>query len=394
MMQQKTKTVADTYSELSHVELIEAGAPYFNRLIRLIQGAMDSIHIQTYIYDDDVTGHLIAEALTDAIKRKVHVYVMADGYASRALSQSFIDKMRKTGIHFRVFESIFNSKNFYFGRRLHHKVAVFDARYALVGGINISDHYNDLPGKPAWLDFALYVEGEIAKQLCGLCWMIWNGDTRNRDFKNYEAKPLTTPVAVETPGSVRMRRNDWVMHKNEISATYIEMLRHAQSHITILCSYFLPGKVIRRQMLHAIQRGVSIRVIAAGRSDVALSKYAERWLYDWLLRNGIELYEYQKNILHGKIAVCDDKWMTIGSYNINNISTYASIELNLDVHNPSFAKEVRETLENIISSDCIQITSVHLIQNKNIFKQFARWLSYQLIRITFYLFTFYFRHLN
>jgi cardiolipin synthase len=184
------------------------------------------------------------------------------------------------------------------------------------------------------------------------------------------------------------------MHKNEISGTYIEMLRHAKSHITILCSYFLPGKVIRRQMLHAIQRGVSIRVIAAGRSDVALSKYAERWLYDWLLRNGIELYEYQKNILHGKIAVCDDKWMTIGSYNINNISTYASIELNLDVHNSSFAKEVRETLENIISSDCIQITSVHLIQNKNIFKQFARWLSYQLIRITFYLFTFYFRHLN
>jgi len=96
--------------------------------------------------------------------------------ASQVLSQSFIDELRKTGIHFRFFESIFKSKYFYFGRRLHHKVAVFDAKYALVGGVNISDRYNDLRGKQAWLDFALYVEGEIAKQLCGLCWLTWNGD--------------------------------------------------------------------------------------------------------------------------------------------------------------------------------------------------------------------------
>jgi len=212
------------------------------------------------------------------------------------------------------------------------------------------------------------------------------------DLKNCEAKPIAIAIPVEDRSSVRMRRNDWLMHKNEISATYIEMLRHAQSHTTILCSYFLPGKVIRRQMVHAIQRGVSIRVIAAGRSDVALSKYAERWFYDWLLRNGIELYEYQKNILHGKIAVCDDKWMTIGSYNINNISAYASIELNLDVRNSSFTKEVRGTLEKIIADDCIQITRQHQSQNKNIFKQFVRWLSYQFIRIIFYVFTFYFKH--
>ena len=189
-----------------------------------------------------------------------------------------------------------------------------------------------------------------------------------------------------------MRRNYWVRRKNEISATYIEMLLKAQTQVTILCSYFLPGKVIRRQMVHAIKRGVSIRVIAAGPSDVMLAKYAERWLYDWLLRNGIELYEYQKNILHGKIAVCDDRWMTIGSYNINNISTYASIELNLDVRNPVFAKEVREKLEEIIVNDCIRITPGQHIKTKNIFKQFIRWFSYEFIRTVVYVFTLYFKH--
>jgi cardiolipin synthase len=172
------------------------------------------------------------------------------------------------------------------------------------------------------------------------------------------------------------------------------MLRNANKNVTILCSYFLPGNVIRKQIVYAIKRGVSIRVIAAGRSDVVLAKYAERWLYDWLLRNGIELYEYQKNILHAKIATSDDEWMTIGSYNINNISTYASIELNLDVRDPGFAKNVRQMLEEIIKKDCVQITPLYQLKTKNIFKQFIRWYSFQFIRVLFYVFTFYFKHLR
>ena len=81
------------------------------------------------------------------------------------------------------------------------------------------------------------------------------------------------------------------------------MLRNADSGVIILCSYFLPGKVIRRNIVQAIKRGVSVKVIAAGSSDVMLAKHAERWLYDWLLRKGVELYEYQQNVLHGKLAV-------------------------------------------------------------------------------------------
>ena len=179
--------------------------------------------------------------------------------------------------------------------------------------------------------------------------------------------------------------------KNEISNTYFEMLRSSQSEITILCSYFLPGKKIRKLMVQAIKRGVIIRVIATGKSDIMLSKYAERWLYDWLLRNKIELYEYETTILHAKIAVCDDKLMTIGSYNINNISAFASIELNLDIRNATFTKEVRQTLDKIIENDCERITTEHFIKTKNIFKQFARWFSYEFIKLMIYLFTFYFK---
>ena len=274
---------------------------------------------------------------------------------------------------------------------MHHKLVVVDAKFALAGGVNIADRYNDLPGKPAWLDFALYAEGEIARQLCVLCWKSWKGYPANMGLTPCEEKPILILPETQQPPFIRMRRNDWVRGKKEISASYIEMLRNAKQEVIILCSYFLPGKIIRREMTDAIKRGVSIKVIAAGFSDVMLAKRAEKWLYDWLLRKGIELYEYQDNILHGKLAVCDDEWMTIGSYNINDISAYASIELNLDVKDPAFVTQTRQMLDELIANNCIRITAAHHIKTKNIFKQFARWFSYRFIRAVFHLLTFYFK---
>ena len=361
-------------------------------MLWLIETATESIHLQTYIYEDDETGKLVASALAAAVSRNVAVYLMADGYASKAMSKDFIQGLKKAGIHFRFFAPLFKTKYFYFGRRMHHKVLVVDAKMAMVGGINISNRYNDMPKKSAWLDFAVFVEGEVAVNLCVLCWKSWNG---------YPPQMGTTPCEKIKPGlliapgeqcDIRMSRNDWVRRKNEISATYIEILRKAKSEVTFLCSYFLPGKFIRRQMINAIKRGVTIRVISAGHLDVMLAKPAERWMYDWLLRNGIELYEYQKNILHGKLAVCDDQWMTIGSYNINDLSAYASIELNLDIRNAAFAKGLRNDLQAIITEDCVAITMAYHTKTKNLLIQFSRWISYKCYRVVLYLFTFYFKH--
>ncbi|HQY12735.1 MAG TPA: phospholipase D-like domain-containing protein, partial [Ferruginibacter sp.] len=354
------------------MQLIRGGRAYFDKLLQLIGNAKESIHLQTYIYDDDETGRLVADALKEAVQRNVEVHLMADGYASQAMSKSFIAGLKNAGIHFRFFETFFKSRYFYFGRRMHHKMTVVDTRYALVGGVNISNRYNDMPGQPAWLDFALFVEGEVARELCVLCWKSWKSYPVNMGITPCEEKQVTFDFLPEEQSEVRMRRNDWVRRKNQISSTYVKILRSSRSEVTILCSYFLPSIFIRRQMANAIKRGVTIRVIAAGDSDVKVAKNAERWLYDWLLRNGIELYEYQKNILHGKMAVSDEEWMTAGSYNINNISAYASIELNLDVRNPAFAKETRQVLQEIMEKDCTRITFEQHIKTNNIFKQFNR----------------------
>lgn len=390
-MSRRRKKLVDKYTAINEVKLIRGGKDYFEVLLKLIENARETIHFQTYIYTEDETGRLVTDALKRAVKNKVEVYLMADGYASQDLSGSFIEELKSAGIHFRFFEPVFKSSNFYFGRRMHYKVVVADATHALVGGVNVANKYNDMPGKPAWLDFALLVTGEVSMDLCVQCRKTWKGYQVSEKITACRNKLVDTQDLSKNICEVRMRCNDWVWKKNEISRSYFEMLNKATSQVTILCSYFLPGKKMRRQMELAIKKGVNIRIIAAGPSDVMLSKYAERWLYDWLLRLGIELYEYQRNVLHAKIAVCDNLWMTIGSYNINNISAYASMELNLDVRNTAFATNAGKTLQEIIANDCIRITHENLLKTTNIFKQLVRWLSYQFIRLAFYLFTFYFR---
>ena len=245
-----------------------------------------------------------------------------------------------------------------------------------------------MPSTPAWLDFALFMEGDIAKDLCVLCWKTWNNFPANMGITPCEEKQLTYDFKVQELSILRMRRNDWIRRKNEISETYINMLRHAKSHVVIMCSYFLPGKTIRRLLKNAARRGVKIQIITAGSSDVLLSKYAERWLYDWMLRNKIELFEYQPTVLHAKVSVCDSTWLTIGSYNINNLSAYASIELNIEVYNEDITKQMEGIIKTTIADNCIAITEQVHKKSTNIFKQFIRWFSYVIIRFILYLITF------
>ena len=382
------------FSPNNQVKLIKGGNEYFNTMLHLINTANNIIHLQTYIYENDETGKCITEALIEASHRKVDVFLLVDGYASQSLNSTFIKALKQSGIHFRFFEPLFKSKGFYFGRRLHHKVLVTDNKYGLVGGINISNRYNDMPEKKAWFDFSILVEGLIVEDLCRICWKTWFGFKHNNINYNCSSNNKINPLKKETYSNVRIRRNDWIRRKNEISATYIEMLYFAKKEVTIICSYFLPGRVLRRVLKNAANKGIKIDIITAGPSDVWIVKNAERWLYDFLLRNKINIYEYQPTILHAKMAYCDDEWLTIGSYNINDISTYASIELNVDVRNSVFVKNIKKEIEEIKKVNCIHISNEKHLNDKNAVIQFSRWLSWLAFQCIFHLVTFYYKRIN
>lgn len=384
------KLSTPNYVPAQDLRLVRGGKDYFDLAIAMIRNAKSVIHLQTYIYEDDCTGRMIATALAEAVTRGVSVFVMADGYASRSLSSSFLDGLKKQRINFRFFSPLFNNNSFYIGRRLHHKILVSDLEEAMVGGVNISDRYNDLPGQPAWLDFAMYTRGAVVGELYNLCCKTWNNFRRGVDFPT--VKQHLSPVASSKQSMVAICRNDWVRRKNQISSTYVRMLRSSKSEVILLCSYFIPGKMIRSQLAAAASRGVKIKLITAGISDVGIAKYAERYNYSFLLKNNVEIFEYNGNVLHGKVAICDDEWMTIGSYNLNNISAYASIELNLNVLDTEIAQRSGRVLRKIIEEDCIRITETDQPSATNPFIRLLQWASHIMIRFTFYVFTFYYKH--
>lgn len=383
-------SISAGYTSHNRVALVRGGSEYFRLAEDLIDQAVHSVHLQTYIFESDETGQRISDALVRAAFRNVRVYVMLDGYASADLEPAVVQRWRESGIHFRWFQPIVKGRDFYVGRRMHHKLLVVDGLHSLVGGVNVSNRYNDMPGQPAWLDFAIRIDGEASMELFSRCVEMWT-----RTLWNKIGLPgMFNWRSVLPPDEemfTRIRMNDWVRNKNQISRSYLEMFHRAHHQITILSSYFMPGRILRKQMDRAARRGVVIRVILTSRSDVHLSKSAERYLYPWLLKRNVEIYEYRRSVLHGKLATYDKQWATVGSYNVNNISAYASIELNVDVHNASFAHAVEGALDRIILDDCIRISHSRFSTGSNLFLRFKRRVSYEIIRLILYLFTFYFR---
>jgi cardiolipin synthase len=375
------------YKANNTIEFLRGGNEYFEKLKILIESAKQFIVIHTYIFADDQTGNMVVAYLKVAANRNVKVYLLIDGIASNSLSKKFINQLTEENITLRFFEPLFKSEKFYIGRRMHQKIIIIDGLVALVGGLNIADRYNDFPNQKAWLDFALKIEGEVVLDIF---------EKSKKYFKYIENKIKwpDKPINQNDQNSTceaRARINDWVWHKNEISNSYLEIFRNSKKEVIIFCSYFIPGKFIRRSIKNAINRGVKIKIITSEKSDIPITKQAEKWLYDWLLRNKVELYEFQPNILHGKIGVCDNIMFTIGSYNINNLSAYASIEMNIDVKNEPLCKIVLGKLNTIILNNCKQITKKYHRENKNHLIQFKRWLCYKTIRIVFLIFTFYFK---
>jgi len=384
--------MSDQYTSRNRISLVYSGEDYFSLLIKLIEQATLSIHLQVYIYDQDEIGIKVADALKAAAKRGVAVYLHVDGYASQSLHRGFRKEMQDAGVHFKFFEPILKSKHFYFGRRLHQKILVVDGLYSLVGGLNISNRYNDMPDLPPWFDLALYCEGEASYHLHLLCNAMWRKRRKLKD--NIEKKGIDIfcdSIPKEERQMIRVRQNDWVKRKSEVWNTYRTFFAQSQKTITVMSSYFLPGHTFRRLLSRASGRGVKVKVILAGKSDVALSKNAERYLYDYLLRKNIEIYEYQKTVLHAKMSVCDNELVTIGSYNVNNISAYASLELNLDVKSKSFGSYAQEEMDKIISNDCLQVTHENYRTSTNIFRKLWQKTSYMIVNWILTLFTFYFK---
>ena len=367
------------YKEGHHVELLQSGDPFFSAVIKVIDEAKRYIHFQTYIIDEDNTGRRIVDALVRAAGRGVRIYMLLDAFGTKYLTKEFIDTIEDSGILFRFFSPVFITKGFQLSLRLHHKVILADGELAIIGGMNFADRYNGTPAVREWLDFAVLIKGPECIHVNSICRKIWNKTFISKDEKATEIVYSTPSYAQNI--SLRVVENNWYRNKIEILRSYRAALKNARHHMIIFASYFLPGRLERKLFRLASARGVDIRIVLAAKSDAPMFRRATSFLYEYILRNNIKIYEYYPANLHAKVATVDGKWCTVGSYNLNHISDYGSIEMNVNIMDEAFTSGFEKTLTDIIKNDCRQVTVEELLRRRTWWSRFRGWTSYQMIRL-------------
>jgi cardiolipin synthase len=360
------------------VELLRSGKSYFTACEEAIENAEHFIHFQTYIVDDDETGRRFVNALKKAAERGVRVYFLLDAYGGKSFPVQLVKEIEQSGVLFRRFSPGLISKDYQLSLRLHHKVLLIDGEHAIIGGMNVANRYHGLGGTREWLDFAVSVKGPECVHVLFIVKKLWNKAFLKKGERSHET--IHNPVIHEENIRVKVLQNNWYRNKIEILKSYRSALKHANVRMIIMASYFLPGRNERKLLRNASRRGVDITIVLSAESDAPMVKRATNFLYRFILRNNIKIYEYLPSNLHAKVATVDGKWSTIGSYNLNHLSDYGSIEMNVNILDENFTSAFEQLLVKLINKDCREVTFDNYMHRKIWLNRLIDWSSYQMIR--------------
>lgn len=372
----------------NNLSLLQNGAAYFPQICADIDAARHSVYLETYLFAADATGHRVADALQRAVARGVVVRVLLDGFGSAELPQHWVDELRKTGIEVQWFRREISPFTLRRNRkrrllRLHRKLAVMDGEVAFVGGINIVDDIPEYSGFAVpRLDYAVRVQGAVAGEIHAAMRHLWgmvswaNFRRRSKEIRLFVLDRAERAV---TPGITFLLRDN-LRHRRDIERAYLNAIAGAQNEVIIANAYFLPGRVFRRTLVQAAQRGVRVVLLLQGKVEYRLQHYATHALYAQLLAAGIEIYEYQASHLHAKVAVVDGQWATVGSSNIDPFSLLLAREANLAVRDAGFAAELRASLQAAISNDAARIGNEYGGARNWLNRLIARF-SYSMVRL-------------
>ena len=349
------------------IRLLENGEAFFPRVFASIANARREVVLETFILFEDKVGLQLHEALVTAARRGVQVDVTIDGFGSPDLSSHFVSSLREAGARLHVFEpgTRVLGQRLNLLRRMHRKIVVIDGETAFVGGINFSaDHLGDF-GPEAKQDYAVEIRGPLVADIHRFTHGALANGMRHqrhrqwwRNRKQVRATPQQLPVAGSAECIFVTRDNG--DHVNDIERHYRITIRAARRRVIIANAYFFPGYRLIREMRKAVRRGVEVCLILQGQPDMPIVKTAARMLYHHLIKGGVKIYEYTDRPLHGKVAVADDEWATVGSSNLDPLSLSLNLEANVVIRDRAFNQRLTERLEHLMRNSCTQIESCNV----------------------------------
>jgi cardiolipin synthase len=391
-----------------HVQLLCTGQAFFPALVAALDGAHHEVRLETYIFHEDAAGESILSALERAALRGVTVYLVVDGIGTPHMPAHWAARLEKSGVRWQQFLPLGAFGLFIPGRwrRLHRKLCVVDREQVFCGGINLLDDFIELnhgvQTTPRF-DFAVVVRGPLVADAHSAMEQFWSRLQTTRQLEQGQFQEvrrslgqlLSTPLqasatagtesTAETVGvQAALLLRDNLRNRRLIERAYRQAIAHARVEVVIANAYFLPGIKLRRALIHAVQRGVRVRLLLQGRYEFFMQYHAAKPFYGALLDAGVEIYEYQAGFLHAKVAVMDGKWSTVGSSNLDPLSLLLAREANIVVEDRDFARTLLEPLNAAIEQHSVQLDKTQFA-HRPLWQRLKDRMAYGVMRMTLFM---------
>jgi cardiolipin synthase len=332
------------------ITVLRAGGETYPAMLAALASAQRSICFETYILAADRTGDRFKAVLLERVKAGVAVRIIYDAVGSFGLPESWVDDLRRAGCEVIDFNPIAPwRRRFRLSHRDHRKIIVVDDRVAFTGGLNIANDYATVEdGGVGWHDMHCRVTGAIAHDLARMfrrTWLRCGGPA-------YPVAPLPPPDAPASDGTafVRLLDNTLRRQRTTVRRAYLHVINAARRHVRIQNAYFLPDRGLRRALARAAARGVDVRIMVPGHSDVRLIEWAGLYVLRRLVRRGVKIFRWRGVMMHAKTATVDALWSTIGSYNFDAQSRFNNLEVTVEILDPATGQTLVESFERDVAN--------------------------------------------
>lgn len=324
----------DSYSEVTvgenRLKLYTYGRDLYEGMLAAIEYAKDTIYIESFIWKDDTIGREFKERLIRRAEEGVEVYVIFDAFGNFVVPRAF-KRDWPPSVKVMQFQGISKLWHVFDPRRYavdHRKLLLVDGHIAFIGGYNIGDLY-----AAEWRDTHLRVRGPAAAELAQSFVDFWNRHCPARDVIKQRYDRTFDPL-------ITIHGNDAIRLTFPIRDMYIDAIDRAAERILLTNAYFAPDHILLDALKAAAKRGVDVQVLLPWTSNHILADWAARGYFNECLEAGIRIFGYRKAMIHAKTGTIDGKWSTIGTANLDRLSSVGNFEINVELYSDELAEQM------------------------------------------------------
>lgn len=345
-----TSTLCPPYKNCRTV-YYPTGEEMFEPLLDALRKAEKYIFMEYFIIGYGEMWDKIHEILKEKAAMGVDVRVIYDDIGCiMTLKRDFAKQLESEGICCRVFHRFLPVLSARQNNRDHRKICVVDGVTAFTGGINIADEYiNAVERFGYWKDNAVMIQGEAAWSFTVMFLTMWDYlcGTEPEVRGNYaHFKPSEeTCRSFSGEGIVQPYTDNPLDNEPVGENIYLGMLEAAHDYVWITTPYLIIDEQMEQALCRAVKSGVDVRIITPGIPDKKIINETTKSFYPNLIANGVKIYEYEPGFIHAKTFLCDDKYATVGSVNLDYRSLYLHFECGVWMSDTECISAIKDDFE-------------------------------------------------